>query len=244
MPSRFAESLQVTRYEKGGKYDLHYDFSQIGRGESDPQRYPKGDVERAATVLVYLSDNFEGGETVFPRVAAPGSPGNSVLKYVPRAQDAIWSMNTDLTDYCSEESDVLKLKPQKGGGIVFFGYTPDGHRDMDTVHGSCPVKSGVKLVTQQWVNLNAGYASQYTLEDRRKRLSSGMGSCEVTGACARRQEIGASMRDLRDGAFPRVQGAETTTSTCPNCVFDIYRCDHFPEKHSNNKLFEAKMPRE
>jgi hypothetical protein len=48
----------------------------------DPQKYPYGDVERSITVIAYLSEGFEGGATVFPRVPTPGSAGRNLLKRV------------------------------------------------------------------------------------------------------------------------------------------------------------------
>ncbi len=80
--SAYAESLQVTRYHEGQYYELHYDFSQPNRAQVDPEKYPYGDVERSITIIAYLSEGFSGGETVFPRVPAPGTPGRNLLKRV------------------------------------------------------------------------------------------------------------------------------------------------------------------
>ena len=177
MPSQYSESLQVTRYSEGGFYDLHYDFSQPNRQEasaSDPGLYPHGDVERSATLVLYLSDGFSGGETVFPRIASRGSPGNGLLEAVPRAHDEVWETPSRSLDYfCRDESesDALRVKPGVGGAILFFGYLPSGERDMDTIHGSCPVRSGVKVIAQQWIQLNLRYTTSQTLEDRPIRLS-------------------------------------------------------------------------
>lgn len=170
MPSAYAENLQVTRYKKGDFYGLHYDFSQPNRKKADPKGYPYGDVERYATLVMYLSDGFEGGETVFPRVSTPGSPGKGLLKQVNKVDAETWADIGGLNDFCGQDSDALKAKPAKGGAILFFDYTPDGQRDMETVHGSCPVRSGTKVIAQQWIQINLGYASAMTLENRLARL--------------------------------------------------------------------------
>ncbi len=189
VPSAHAESLQVTRYEEGQYYDLHYDFSQPGRDRVDPARYPHGDVERAATIIAYLSDGFEGGETVFPRVArrfragAGGIP-KGLLRSVPAWSDSVWpSVEGGLDAFCADGgSDALRVKPAKGSVIVFYGYGADGMRDMDTIHGSCAVRSGVKVIAQQWVQMNIRYASKQTLEDRGARLvgeAGGLGTLQA-----------------------------------------------------------------
>ena len=51
------EPLQVLRYSPGQEYRSHSDA------------LPSADNQRIITVLVYLNDDFEGGETSFP---APG----------------------------------------------------------------------------------------------------------------------------------------------------------------------------
>lgn len=51
--------MQVQRYQAGEKYDSHYDYFE------DKENLAIGG-QRIATVLMYLSDVAEGGETVFP----------------------------------------------------------------------------------------------------------------------------------------------------------------------------------
>lgn len=166
-PTTHAEDLQITRYTPGDKYELHYDFSQPDRNLHAPQKFPHGDVERSITVLAYLTDDFEGGETVFPRVREPGTTGQGLLQKVPDVGALTWERVGKLDAFCDEEqSDALRVSPpRRGSVIVFFGYKPDGRsRDMDTIHGSCPVKSGVKIVAQQWVQMNRMYAGKHVLE--------------------------------------------------------------------------------
>lgn len=84
--------------------------------------YPFGAVERSATLVVYLEDAFEGGETVFPRIATPGSLGNGLLESVPAAGDEVWPSPTEkVEDFCGKRSDALKVKPAVGGAVLFFG---------------------------------------------------------------------------------------------------------------------------
>jgi len=69
-----AEAMQLVHYAPGQKYDAHYDWGA------------KYHETRFATLLLYLSDVEEGGETIFPR-AEPGpvsvtpKKGSAVLFY-------------------------------------------------------------------------------------------------------------------------------------------------------------------
>lgn len=59
------EDVQVVRYERQGKYDAHYDGDDCGPGRREcPEN------QRIATLLVYLNDDFEGGNTEFPKLNA------------------------------------------------------------------------------------------------------------------------------------------------------------------------------
>jgi prolyl 4-hydroxylase len=63
------EPLQVLRYRPGGEYRPHFDA------------IPGFDNQRAATMLVWLNDGFEGGETEFPQagLTLKGCVGDAIL---------------------------------------------------------------------------------------------------------------------------------------------------------------------
>jgi prolyl 4-hydroxylase len=62
-----------------------------------------GQPSRFATILLYLNDDMEGGETEFPR----------------------W-LNADT-------SEGLKVKPQVGKAVLFYNLLPDGNYDERSV---------------------------------------------------------------------------------------------------------------
>ena len=55
-PSENGEPLQLLRYRAGAEYKPHLDALPPGSGN-----------QRILTVIVYLTQDYEGGETVFPR---------------------------------------------------------------------------------------------------------------------------------------------------------------------------------
>ncbi|MEA3061327.1 MAG: prolyl 4-hydroxylase [Sphingomonadales bacterium] len=63
------EPLQVLRYRPGGEYRPHFDA------------IPGFANQRVATMLVWLNDGFEGGETEFPEAGLPlrGAVGDAIL---------------------------------------------------------------------------------------------------------------------------------------------------------------------
>ncbi|KPD15104.1 hypothetical protein ADM96_35315 [Burkholderia sp. ST111] len=61
-----AERLQVTRYAEGGEYRPHYDSYDLVTERGCRCTGKRG--QRIRTALLYLNDNFSGGETKFPRV--------------------------------------------------------------------------------------------------------------------------------------------------------------------------------
>ena len=63
--NNYFEELQVVNYQPGGFFTPHYDAC-IGN-KSDCERMNK-EGPRYLTVLFYLNDNFEGGETIFPKI--------------------------------------------------------------------------------------------------------------------------------------------------------------------------------
>ncbi len=76
---KYQEMLQVVRYEQGGFFNSHYDqtpgdeeFCKRMNGPYGPRKY---------TVLVYLNDDYDGGETFFPNINKEVKPekGKAVI---------------------------------------------------------------------------------------------------------------------------------------------------------------------
>lgn len=89
LPVSHQEELQVVRYPSGGYYNAHFDAS------FHPDVIPvmnKGCGPRLYTVLIYLNDDFEGGETDFPEIGVTIKPkkGKAILfQNIDECQDLI-----------------------------------------------------------------------------------------------------------------------------------------------------------
>ena len=60
------EPTQILQYEVGQKFDAHVDFLDVGKPAHAHHVQTHG--QRAMTVLVYLNEDYQGGETAFPDV--------------------------------------------------------------------------------------------------------------------------------------------------------------------------------
>ncbi|KAI4314712.1 hypothetical protein L6164_027592 [Bauhinia variegata] len=129
IPVEHGEGLQVLHYEVGQKYEPHYDYFQDNYNT-------KNGGQRIATVLMYLTDVEEGGETVFP-----DAKGN--FSTVPW-----WN---DLSD-CGKKG--LSIKPKMGDALLFWSMKPDATLDPSSLHGGCPVIKGNKWSSTKWMRVN------------------------------------------------------------------------------------------
>lgn len=120
IPVENGELIQVLRYEKDQFYMPHHDYF------SDAFNLKRGG-QRIATMLMYLSDNVEGGETYFP-MAGSGecSCGGKMVK-------------------------GLSVKPIKGDAVLFWSMGLDGQSDPKSIHGGCEVLSGEKWSATKWM---------------------------------------------------------------------------------------------
>lgn len=129
VPADHGEGLQVLRYEIGQKYDPHFDYFH------DKANQENGG-QRVATVLMYLRDVEEGGETVFPN----GTPIDP-KKYAEK--------KSRLSE-CGRKGG-LAVKPNAGDALLFWSLTPTGIEDPTSLHQSCPVISGEKWTVTKWM---------------------------------------------------------------------------------------------
>ncbi|MBA0711168.1 hypothetical protein Golax_010383 [Gossypium laxum] len=107
------------RYEKDQFYKPHHDYF------SDPFNIKRS--QRIATMLMYLSDDVEGGETYFPRAGTGDcSCGGKVVK-------------------------GMSIKPIKGDAVLFWSMGLDGQSDPNSLHGGCAVLSGEKWSATKWM---------------------------------------------------------------------------------------------
>ena len=59
------EDLQIGHYHPGQYYQPHYDQC-YNINEESCQKFCNNDGPRVKTILIYLNDNYQGGETNFP----------------------------------------------------------------------------------------------------------------------------------------------------------------------------------
>jgi prolyl 4-hydroxylase len=91
VPFENAESLQVVRYKPGTYYRQHHD-SCCDDNESC-KGFAQSSGQRIRTILVYLNDDFEGGETDFPTL-------NKKLKAPPRGAVVFHPMSKSTPEAC------------------------------------------------------------------------------------------------------------------------------------------------
>ncbi|CAL0320693.1 unnamed protein product [Lupinus luteus] len=120
VPIENGELIQILRYEKNQFYKPHHDYF------SDTFNLKRGG-QRVATMLIYLTDNVEGGETYFPMAGSGDcSCGGKIFK-------------------------GLSVKPTKGNAVLFWSMGLNGASDPRSVHGSCEVLSGEKWSATKWM---------------------------------------------------------------------------------------------
>lgn len=129
IPVEHGEGLQILHYEEGQKYESHYDYFL-------DEFNTKNGGQRVATVLMYLSDVEEGGETVFPAAKANSS---SLPWY------------NELSE-CGKKG--LSVKPKQGDALLFWSMKPDATLDPSSLHGGCPVIKGNKWSSTKWMHVN------------------------------------------------------------------------------------------
>ena len=185
------EPFNVLRYELGQHYFSHHDYFDNEYGASLNARGGEDSRgNRLLTVLLYLSDVEEGGETVLP---LEGDGGMERLS---------------LPDVYQKCDLGLKVRPRKGQALVFYSLKPDGNFDPQSLHGGCPVVKGEKWVATKWIrqrcaqNRSSGENRCLPPGEPQKGPALALGECQTSlGDCVNKlgdcQNAGRSYKGSR-----------------------------------------------
>jgi prolyl 4-hydroxylase len=195
--------MQILRYEKGQKYDPHYDYFHDAVNSS-----PKRGGQRMATMLVYLRDTELGGETIFPKAKKPPDFDD------PDAGAFRWSQ-------CAQVGGV-PVRSVAGDAVLFWSLTEAYTLDPGSLHGACPVVAGEKWTAVKWMRVakfDGNFQHELPMpsltvadrssDDPEKNCVDEWAECAEwarKGWCARNPEfmIGrAGSRDSKGGACPK-----------------------------------------
>lgn len=171
--------LHVTEYQPGGFYLPHLDSRHVEDLDAAPTVRDYGDLldgfkvkggypytARYFTALCYLSDDFKGGNTVFPLVNRDGSKEDPLLKGTMR-----WLQNSDSEETMSYWEEVLPpiceggaeegivVPPEKGSCVLFYNHVDSkdgsvGQADHFSLHAGCPISDGSKWIANVWGEAN------------------------------------------------------------------------------------------
>ncbi|KAJ7383004.1 hypothetical protein OS493_031174 [Desmophyllum pertusum] len=154
LPEEFinnTEPLQVVKYDVHGHYHCHHDSDDVEQGLPCCSFSKDEDCRlcRLATVLLYLNEPEQGGETAFPLA------DNETFSTEAWEREEGWKCN--LAQNCHKSNIVVK--PEKGKAIMWFNHLLDentgwlGELDQMAQHGGCDVLGGTKWVANLWLTL-------------------------------------------------------------------------------------------
>lgn len=151
---RGSEPLQVVRYDKYGHYNVHHDAQPIASHSHlncchlNVTKVPSCRLCRFITLLYYLNDVEDGGETAFP--VADNETFDQQLYIKTMENDQF-----NLMEFCYDGK--LIVKPKRGKAIMWYNHFVDettgwlGERDDYTLHGGCGVRKGIKWIANNWI---------------------------------------------------------------------------------------------
>jgi len=209
LPVGNGEGLQILRYAQNQKYDGHYDYFFDEKG-------PSNGGNRYATVLMYLSDVEEGGETMFPNIPAPGGTNGPEFSECARRN--------------------LAAKPKKGNAVLFHSIKPTGELERRSMHTACPVIRGVKWSAPKWIHVSHYAATgeqPIRVDQHPQKVVMGPNGCANNDA--RCEEWAAG------GECERNSGFMVGTKQRPGaCLVACERCDLLANSGGKTEYFSSK----
>lgn len=112
MPVSHQEIAQVFRYQPGQRFDVHFDFLHPDQPGFFPELARLG--QRVATFLIYLNEDFDGGDTDFPDLG---------WRFKGRTGDALFFWNVDADGQVDTRLSHAGLPPSRGEKWLFSQWT-------------------------------------------------------------------------------------------------------------------------
>lgn len=144
-----SEDLQVVQYGVKGHYHAHYDSSVDDNTTMTCCRKAKNLTKcslcRFLTILYYLNDVPQGGETAFP-VADESNFNKTMFDE---------SDLSNLSSHCHDAN--LVIRPRRGKAIMWYNHMISnetgllGKQDEYSLHGGCDVLEGQKWIANNWI---------------------------------------------------------------------------------------------
>jgi len=109
------------------------------------------------TIVIYLSDVEDGGETVFPTAPPLEGPELNDVEAVTMIRQKYNLSSIGIHENTWQERLVaqcksrLAVKPKKLRAVLFYSQQPNGAVDENSLHGGCPVLDGVKWAANLWI---------------------------------------------------------------------------------------------
>lgn len=164
--------LHVTEYEPDGFYMPHTDSLHVEDLEKTATQKSYKNLDgfvveggyphsaRYFTGLCYLSDEFEGGETIFPLYENDKSdqPAKSRILAMQNANSEQTMSNWEglLPSICDGSSgEGISIPPERGSCVLFYNHFIHddgtvGQLDRRSLHAGCTVRGGKKWIANVW----------------------------------------------------------------------------------------------
>lgn len=139
------DGIQVLRYKLKQAYIPHMDAFDVNQSPDHNWNPAKGGTNRFATLLLYLSDVDEGGQTVFKYANNVPDP-----KAVPDHAASLFQKGSWELDMVRDCYSKLAPQAKKGSAVLFYSQDERGAMNHKATHGGCPVLNGTKWAANLW----------------------------------------------------------------------------------------------
>ncbi|KAI1568879.1 2og-fe oxygenase family protein [Pyrenophora tritici-repentis] len=152
-PYTFIEKLWAQRYNQGGHYTYHYDWSTATKSSG-----------RVSSFMVYVAGECRGGGTHFPRLEKP--VGNEWCRFIECDVEGVYGNRTSTASTTANSSnasgkeDLTKgviFKPIPGNAVYWENMRNDGSGYAESWHAGLPVLEGSKVGLNIWSWFAEGY---------------------------------------------------------------------------------------